>query len=318
MSLYTPECVLKFRQYVDRCACAYCLDSGAENVAVTRTWANEQRESLRLGCERACREVLLNPEAFVLHVGESTARAAPALTPFEQTLNQLSINLAIDPYLSFDESLYGLGVLISKASTCDPTVSDAVLALNTLSHELSELAQRGLLQQQCALMPPLPDRQTRAFATLGKQSFPLALPLIDKMAFMLALTELALFSPAQRAERHHALKTLWRERCVPFFASQDHIWRNYLLYRLYDRPFCLASEHSLGQQFLQLMQDIHGLKLLSALLISLDLPLDHENLIKVFSAYAMTAEKTPHSEGGGEKAGEEANKVPFALALISL
>ncbi|EIC82583.1 hypothetical protein [Serratia sp. M24T3] len=318
---YTPNYVVKFKQTSTCCTCLSCKKSPPKTALVTQYWKNQQRESVSLRCESACRAVLLDPQAFMLDdssLDTEENQVRQEFTAFEQALNQQCINLAIAPQPSFEESLFALGILVSKAESLDPQAGESLDALLNMAADLQALAENGQLQQQYILLPPVPEIQAKAFKTLGKKSFAFALPKLQKMALQMALSELSLLSPAQFAERHDEIKTVWQDSCTPYFAKRSHIWRNYLLYCLYHQPFSPTVSHRITDCYFELLADIYELKTLLAIALSSDIAMDEDSVIKIFTAFHQAGENQQETNPGKHDLGDKTNNLLNALALICL
>ena len=84
---YQPEYVIRFNARQEACTCPACEDASGEWPKTCITLGNQQRESLNAACESAAREILLNPDAFMLHAGEVEADGHEQ-NAWDEALNQ--------------------------------------------------------------------------------------------------------------------------------------------------------------------------------------------------------------------------------------
>ncbi len=140
---YQPEFVSRFDARETACECPACRNGGEGWPHISVKMKNQQRESLDIVCETAAKEMLFNPDAFILHTTQRAAQGEEMLSPWSETLNQQCVNLAIHPALALEVSLYSIGVLLSKAQQyrdngeCDPAL------LVNMGEQLAALAEQG-------------------------------------------------------------------------------------------------------------------------------------------------------------------------------
>jgi len=278
---YQPEYVIRFNHRQEKCACPTCL-SASDDWPVTRiTVGHQQRDSLNAACESAAREILLNPEAFMLHTGEVRASDAREENLWDETLNQQCIQLAVHPELFLESRLYAIGVLLSKAQRYRDENQRDPQNLVEMGEQLSHLADSGILNEQFSLLPPIEVNRVEALGSMGKMRLNLNLPAMAKMKLMFKLSELAVLPPARLQERLRTLDVI----SIPLLVEQPHIALNILLYRLYGDHFPGANATNYGSAFKSLTGQFFQLKMLCALWLEDNDQLTEEDFVALFSAW---------------------------------
>ena len=288
---YQPEYVKCFAARDTACDCAACRNAPEGFPFVSIKLKNQQRESLNIACETAAREALLNPQAFVLHTSLKPAEGETLLSAWHEALNQQCINLAIHPALSLQERLYAIGVLLSKAQQHHANDEQDPALLVSMGEQLASLAEQGVLSQQFALLPPIPENQLAALKAMGAIRLNLALPMAEKMALALKLSELAILSPSRLAERHQAMSDQWQ--AIALFDEQPWILTNYLLYSLYHRVFPGVAEDNYGEAFLAMARDFFCLRMLCAVRLGEHDTLTAEDAVMLMSAFEEWKQNNP-------------------------
>ena len=260
---YRPEFVARFDARETPCQCPACQHAQQDWPHISVKMKNQQRESLDITCEAAAREMLLNPEAFILHTSRGEAQSEEVLSVWSETLNQQCINLAVHPALSLEGSLYAIGVLLSKAQQHQDDGEQDPALLASMGEQLALLAEQGVLTQQFALLPPIAENRIAALKEMGRVRLNLNLPLAEKMSVALKMSELAVMQPARLAERLQELESLWST--VPLFDEQPHILRNALIYQLYTSVFPGVHCSDYGEAFLGLATQLFQLKVVCAI-----------------------------------------------------
>ncbi|HAT2780915.1 hypothetical protein I5504_16165 [Citrobacter koseri] len=260
---YQPEFVSRFDARETPCQCPACQHAQQNWPRISVKLKNQQRESLDITCEAAAREMLLNPEAFILHTSQGEAQGEDELSAWSETLNQQCINLAVHPALSLEGSLYAIGVLLSKAQQyLDGGEHDPAL-LSSMGEQLAMLAEQGVLTQQFALLPPIAENCIAALKEMGRVRLNLNLPLTEKMSVALKMSELSVMQPARLADRLQQLESLWST--IPLFDEQPHILRNALIYQLYNDVFPGIQCTNYGEALLGLANQFFQIKMLCAI-----------------------------------------------------
>lgn len=288
---YTPEFVARFAVRTEACDCPACRQNSADGPRVTLRWHNQERDSLMLTCATACRELLFNPQAFLLHESATVPVADASLSPWLQQLNQQCINLAIHPALTLEESLYAIGVLLSKAQQWQERGETDPERLLPLGEQLTALAEQGTLRQQMALLPRINEKRTAVLKAMGAMRLNPDLPLTQKMPLMLKLSELAIMPPERLSERLLELENHWQQRAL--FEQQPHVLRNLLLYWLYHSVFPGEGVTHFGAAFLTLSQSLLRLKMLCALWLSSSPELTEDDIVTLCSAYFQWRQSAP-------------------------
>ncbi len=202
---YQPEFVVRHEALPGSCRCPACQKADADWPQANLYLQNQQRDSLQPGCETVARELLLNPEAFILHLSQAEARGEQVLTPWMETLNQQCINLAINPSLSLESSLYAMGILLSKAQQYADQGNEDPALLVSMGEQLVILSEHGVLDEQRGQLPVIKENRLAALKDMGKMRLNLNLPMADKMAMVLKLSELSIMMPNRLSERLQVL-----------------------------------------------------------------------------------------------------------------
>ncbi|WP_288789420.1 hypothetical protein [uncultured Enterobacter sp.] len=259
---YQPEFVLRFDARETRCDCPTCKDADDAWPHSSVKFKNQQRDSLDIRCEMAAHEMLLSPDAFVLHEAKIAASAEEALSGWSETLNQQCINLAIHPALSLEVSLYGIGVLLSKAQHYRDNGELSPALLEEMGAQLSLLAEQGVLTQQFTMLPPINEHRIATLKEMGTMRLDLNLPMVDKIGVALKLSELSVMQPTRLTDRLHELEAAWGEATI--LHDNPYIMRNLIIYSLYHDVFPGVDCASYGQAFLDLARQVFQFKMLCA------------------------------------------------------
>lgn len=288
---YQPEYVIRFNARQEACTCPACEDASGEWPKTCITMGNQQRESLNAACESAAREILLNPDAFMLHAGEVEADGHEQ-NAWDEALNQQCINMAVHPALALESSLYAIGVLLSKAQRYVEENQRDPQNLNAMGEQLAQLAQAGVLSEQLALLPPIEVNRVEALGEMGAMRLNLNLPPMQKMMFMLKLSELAVMEPARLQERLRELE----QKPLPLLEEKPWILRNALIYRLYGEGVPGNSADNYGEALMSLTRQFFQLKMLSAMWLEDNQSLTEEVFIVLFSAWSSWQAQQPQAE----------------------
>lgn len=290
---YQPEYVIRFNARDAACECPACQDAAGGWPKTRLTVGKQQRESLNAACESAAREILLNPEAFMLHTGEAEADNISEHNLWDEALNQQCINMAVYPGLTLESRLYAIGVLLSKAqryrdeNQCDPQ------DLIAMGEQLAQLAEAGILNEQLSLLPPIEVNRVEALGEMGAMRLNLNVPGMQKMMLMFKLSELAVLQPARLQERLRQLDA----KQIPLFSEQPFIMRNVLLYRLYGDYFPCRNVSNYGVALKSLTRQFFQLKMLCAMWLEDNAQLTADEFTVLFSAwYAWHAQDASEDE----------------------
>lgn len=260
---YQPEFVSRFDARETPCACPACQSSDESWPHISMKLKSQQRESLDIGCETAAKEMLFNPEAFVLHTEKAAAQSDEPLSVWNEMLNQQCINLAVHPALNLDVSLYAIGVLLSKAQQHRDNGENDPVLLSSMGEQLAQLAEQGVLAQQFAMLPPIAENRIAALKEMGAMRLNLNLPMVEKMGMALKLSELSIMQDARLAERQQQLESAWND--IALFDEQPHALRNTLIYQLYSGIFPGLNVSNYGEAFLGLARQFFHIKMLCAI-----------------------------------------------------
>lgn len=295
---YQPEYVMRFNAREEACDCPACQEASDGWPKTQATLGNQQRDSLNAACASAAREILLNPQAFVLHAGEAESAAGRGADLWNETLNQQCINMAVHPALTLQSSLYAIGVLLSKAQRyvdekqCEPQ------ELVTMGEQLSLLAEGGVLNEQFTMLPPIEVNRVEALGEMGAMRLNLNLPPMQKMMFMLKLSELAVMEPARLQDRLRELEA----KPILLLEEQPHILRNLLIYRLYGEFFPGSAFAHYGEALKSLTRQFFQLKMLCAMWLEDNAALTEDDFISLFSAWYGWQQQTVQGDRRGDTA----------------
>ncbi|HEY1844295.1 MAG TPA: hypothetical protein VGH05_05480 [Buttiauxella sp.] len=291
---YKPEFVARHEALTEPCRCPACQKAEDGWPLANLYLQSQQRDSLAAGCESVARELLLNPEAFALHILSTEAQSEQVLTPWIETLNQQCINLAVNPALTLEGSLYAMGILLSKAQQYVDLNNEDPALLVSMGEQLATLAEHGVLNEQLSQLPVIEENQLAALKEMGMMRLNLNLSMVDKMSMMLKLSELSIMQPSRLSERLAELQQAISNSAV--FSERPHILRNVLIYRLYSDVFPGINCQNLGAALLTLARQFFQLKMLSAIWIADRAVLDDEQLVILFSAWFQWVENNPAKE----------------------
>lgn len=260
---YQPEFVTRFDARETPCSCPACQSAEQAWPHISVKMKNQQRESLDIGCETAAKEMLFNPEAFILHIEQAAPQSEELLPVWSEVLNQQCINLAVHPSLPLEISLYAIGILLSKAQQhWDNGETDPALLIS-MTEQLAALAEQGVLEQQFAMLPPIVENRIAALKEMGAMRLNLNLPMVEKMGLALKLSELSIMQAPRLAERLQTLESVWSG--IALFNEQPHTLRNILIYQLYSDIFPGVNCTNYGEVLLGLARQFFQIKMLCAI-----------------------------------------------------
>ena len=260
---YQPEFVTRFDARETPCSCPACQSAEQAWPHISVKMKNQQRESLGIGCETAAKEMLFNPEAFILHIEQAAPQSEELLPVWSEVLNQQCINLAVHPSLPLEISLYAIGILLSKAQQhWDNGETDPALLIS-MTEQLAALAEQGVLEQQFAMLPAIVENRIAALKEMGAMRLNLNLPMVEKMGLALKLSELSIMQAPRLAERLQTLESVWSG--IALFNEQPHTLRNILIYQLYSDIFPGVNCTNYGEALLGLARQFFQIKMLCAI-----------------------------------------------------
>ncbi|HAT1571500.1 TPA: hypothetical protein ACGEYS_001835 [Kluyvera cryocrescens] len=260
---YQPEFVTRFDARETPCTCPACQSAEQAWPHISVKMKNQQRESLDIGCESAAKEMLFNPEAFILHIGQAEPQSEELLPVWSEVLNQQCINLAVHPSLPLEVSLYAIGILLSKAQQhWDNGETDPALLIS-MTEQLAALAEQGVMEQQFAMLPPIVENRIAVLKEMGAMRLNLNLPMVEKMGLALKLSELSIMQAPRLAERLQTLESVWSG--IALFNEQPHTLRNILIYQLYSDIFPGVNCTNYGEALLGLARQFFQIKMLCAI-----------------------------------------------------
>lgn len=277
---YTPEFVLRLRQFADACDCPGCQQQPWQ---ITCRWQDEIRHSARPGCDRAAEEILCREDAFVLHSEMLMQPEAAALDPRQQAMNQAAINLAIASDAAPELILYALGVLIGKS----PQLAEPQ-QISAFGDELVMMVQQGAMAQAFAQLPPVDSYKLAELHALSRRDLDASLDPLTGMTLVLKLNEINVMTPRYLQEALNALES--DSELAAFMQSRRSVFINVLLYAFYHHVFPGADEQAWEQEFNRLCRHFFSLKMLCALFIESYLVLDDETIAALFAAWHRSEE----------------------------
>ena len=282
MEHYQPEFVTRYLTENAACTCPACQSSGNELAVVSIQFNNQQRDSLEVSCESAARQLLLNPQAFVLHAGENSGETLPHTDLWLETLNQQCLNLAMHPSLNTETALYAIGILLSKAQQYQRQQQHDPALLVGMAEEVCVLANNGVLADQYNQLPQFSALRAAALKTLSALPIDFTLPLSEKMTLTLKISELMLMNETHLVDRVQALGSLWEEfhAQAPAFVA-----RNILIYQIYQNIFPGRNPTRYGSQMLHLTRQFFQLNNLFALWLETGNPLTDDVQVSLFSSW---------------------------------
>lgn len=277
---YTPQFVLRLQQNTEKCGCAGCRH---QPFLVSRRWQAQVRHSARLGCDRAAREILCHDDAFVLHCGQTEQREATPLDPCQQAMNQAAITLTVATDADPDVILYAVGILISKSRQhTSPT------EIAALGDDLVGLLAQGVMQQAFAQLPVIDRWKLAELRSLSRSELDADLDPLTGMTLVLKLNEINVMATAYLRDELQSLEQ--DPRLAIFMQSHRSVFINVLLYEFYHYVFPGADGETRELQYQRLCRRYFNLKMLCALFVQNDLPLDDETLSALFAAWQRTPE----------------------------
>ncbi|RPH29460.1 hypothetical protein EHN07_05855 [Buttiauxella warmboldiae] len=280
---YQPEYVKRFNADHEKCRCQACK-SGKENFPIVNLrWKNQHRQSLSISCLKAAKEILLNPQSFILHESKISSESSLLLNTSLEMINQLCINFAIYPGISLEHKIYLIGVLLSKVHKDNSKITSDISMLDELSRNLYSLADNNQIQQQMNQLPEIIQIRLQALKEIGKIKLDINLPFEHKMAFMLKLSELTILNDERLTERLHQIQVAW-EHGDEFFKSNQEIFNNLLIYMIYNTTFPDSNE-SYGASFFYLAEHIFRLKMIIAIYCEEIACFEKEQVVALISAY---------------------------------
>ncbi|AWK14612.1 hypothetical protein SK355_06480 [Candidatus Fukatsuia symbiotica] len=285
---YQPEYVNCFADLETSCECPFCATENELDTSITFNWQNEERQSLFLGCETACREILLNPQALTIYAVNKQSETNIECKIEGQELNYLIFNLVTNENFSLEQSLYVASILLNRAEQEQEAENqeEVLERIKILADEFNLLSEQGSLQQTFCELPEIENVKSSVLALLGMVPLSLTLPIAQKIPFILKLSELSLMQKIHLDERKTELMTIWQEQLAPYFDKHPHILQNYVLYQVYHNTFPYHDSLNYGQMFRLLSIDLFNIKILCSIWKLNNDTLDETIIVKMVSAYS--------------------------------
>ncbi|WP_312072946.1 lysine-N-methylase [Atlantibacter sp.] len=247
-------------------------------------YQHETRRSVLLNELAHCQAVLLDPEAFTLHIaGREPSETAIAVNTRLQKLNQASIDCVTLPGLSEELRLYALGVMLSTASNLSDDAG-ACERIASLPGSLARHAEQGALEKMFNDLPAIDALKQKLIRELGAMSFDWnRLPEHPRSAtFSMQVSLLMLQDANSEAQMQQQLAQVWQAGRAESLAQAPWILTHYLVYRVYHDFF--PTENA-SYQYLQLVSDYFQLKTLFSLWMMDGTPLTAQDMTALVSLF---------------------------------
>ncbi len=267
---YMPDYVLRLQQGQHSCCCAGCQGSLPR---VQLRWKNQVRHSAVLSCDRVAREILCHDQPLYLHVDEAVAENLPEFCSELRTVNQCCLRLLAGSQNNACFSLFQLGLFLRKIDERQQgkswlTLADELLQPNRQRQSAVEFS-RSSMDEGCKLA---------ALRALGQLHIQANTDAQHQAALSQQLHMLANVSDDCLQQQLHSL-----EQQNAGLQTLSPVLTNFLGYEIYHNVFPGRDVATWQSAFADLCQHFFQLKMLFALCITLDLPLD-DNSISALSA----------------------------------
>lgn len=288
---YQPEYVKRFKENNEKCLCQTCQKEGNGFPFVTLRWKNQQRESLSLSCQTAAKEILLNPQAFVLHMTsiEQDNNESEKMIDEVEVLNQIFINHVIDENLSYRESLFSLSIVLNKLQRFQYSSDFAVNEINKISIQISELISMGQFKKHFMEIPKVPELRVELLINMGDMRLDLPLPPVQKMSLMLKLSELKILSKERISGKLTDLESVIIEKSM-LFEGVDYVFKNYIIYRIFHHAFSDLEDKSVTA-FKDICEEIFEIKMLASMYYSINHTFTPDDLVMLISSHSLWREQ---------------------------
>lgn len=234
------------------------------NQIVDFHYQHETRRSLLLNQPAHCQAVILDPQAFTLHVTRQQPNAAATrVASRSQYLNQAAIDCVTLPGLSEELRLYALGVMLSTAGNL-PQDADVCEHIANMPAWLARHAAQGDLQRMYAELPAIDVLKNKMIRELGVMSFDWTrLPDNPRSQSLPMQVSLLMLQDANsEAQMQQQLAKVWQARGAQCLAQHPWMLTHYLVYRVYHDLF---PADDAGRSYLQLACDFFQLRTLFSL-----------------------------------------------------
>jgi len=284
--LFTPGYIVQQAASHWSCTCSGC--QGQKPLHQIR-WQNEQRLSWDLRCDSAAAVILRDAHAFDMHIEITEPLPLSPCCPRLYALNQQVYRTLLNSARPLNETLYALGILISRGQQV-PTAE----AIHALGDELQALMEGGVLREAFATLPLIDSYAIAAMRQLGSRRLDATLDARTGTMLMMILSEL------RSLEEARLLGELSAQRAnIPFdawLAEHDTLWRNYLRWYVWHHVFPGSDPEEWERAFLQLCQSVFSLQLLVGQLLSAGCEVDEPKLVALLAAWHREALPTPEKD----------------------
>lgn len=290
---YTPDYVLRLQQSQRACSCAGCFNA---SPLVQLRWKNQVRHSAVLSCDRAAREILCHDKFLQLHIGEAAAENLPTLCSELNVVNQCCLRLLTVSQAHPCFFLFQLGRFLTKIQQRQKGKSPIML-MDELLHPV-QLRQSvaefsGIrIEEGCKMAALRALGQLKIQANIAAQN---SEALSQQLSFLTA-------SPDDCLQQH--LRSLQQQSLG--WQALPRILTNFLGYELYHNVFPGSNVAEWQFAFADLCQHFFQLKMLCALSMQLNLPLDTSNISALFAAWQRARPQRVFT----------ANPAVFGVALL--
>ena len=290
---YTPDYVLRLQQNQRACSCAGCFNA---SPLVQLRWKNQVRHSAVLSCDSAAREILCHDKFLQLHIGEAVAENLPKLCSALSVVNQCCLRLLTVNQADPCFFLFQLGRFLTKIQQRQKDKSPGML--------MDELLQPVQLRQSAAEFSGARIEEgckMAALRTLGQLKIQANIAAQNSEALSQRLSILAASSD-DCLQQH--LRSLQQQSLG--WQALPQILTNFLGYELYHNVFPGSNVAEWQFAFADLCQHLFQLKMLGALCMQLNLPLDTSNISALFAAWQRARPQRVFT----------ANPAVFGMALL--
>lgn len=290
---YMPDYVLRLQAIPHACGCAGCFNA---SPLVQLRWKNQVRHSAVLSCDSAAREILCHDKFLQLHIGEAIAENLPPLCSELRAVNQCCLQLLTVNQADPCFFLFQLGRFLTKMQQRQKGKSGLTL--------MDELLHPGQQRQSAAEFSEGKNGagcKMAALRTLGQLNIQANIAGHYSEALSRQLSILALSS--DDCLQHH-LRSLQQQSLG--WQALPRILANFLGYELYHNVFPGSNSAEWQFAFADLCQHFFQLKMLCALCMQLNVPLDTVNISALFAGWQRARPQRVFT----------ANPAVFGIALL--
>ncbi|MDZ7277332.1 hypothetical protein N4G40_03415 [Pantoea eucrina] len=277
--LFTPDYIMQQAAPHWICACSGC--HGEKPLHEIR-WQNEQRRSWDLRCDSAAAAILCDAHAFDMHIETTEPLPLASCCPRLYALNQQVYRTLLNSARPLNETLYAIGLLISRGQRLQ--TAEAICALGD---ELQSIMEAGALSEAFDALPLIDTFALTAMRQLGARRLEAKLDARTGMTLMMTLSELRLLEDARllgllSAQRGDIKLDVW-------LADHDTLWRNYLRWYVWHHVFPGSDENTWEAAFLQLCQSVFSVQFLVSQLLAAGCEVNTQTLVALLAGWHREA-----------------------------